>query len=113
MDYTALEIKLRREIDAVVNKNVDVFNAVLGIKNATGDFHWSGAAGTAYVDKTDMMEVDTPIFIASITKLYTGAVTMILHERKLLSLDERSQNTCQKIYLEVYIATKGGTILTN
>jgi D-alanyl-D-alanine carboxypeptidase len=88
MDQKALESKLQREIDAVVSKNVDVFNAVIGISNAKGDFHWSGAAGTAYADKADEMEVDTPIFIASITKMYTGAVTMILQERELLSLDD-------------------------
>jgi CubicO group peptidase (beta-lactamase class C family) len=34
------------------------------------------------------MKVDTPIFIASITKMYTGAATMILGEQKLLSLDD-------------------------
>jgi CubicO group peptidase (beta-lactamase class C family) len=34
------------------------------------------------------MTVDTPIFIASITKMFTAAATMILEERMLLSLDD-------------------------
>ena len=38
--------------------------------------------------KRKAMKIDTPIFIASITKMYTSAATMILGERDLLSLDD-------------------------
>ncbi|MES0361266.1 MAG: serine hydrolase domain-containing protein [Anaerolineales bacterium] len=88
MDHPALENRLQSEIDTLVSKNKDVFNVVLGITNIKGDFYWSGAAGTAYADQTEAMKVDTPIFIASITKMYTSAVTMILEERDRLSLDD-------------------------
>jgi len=88
MDHTALENKLQSEIDALVSKNKDVFSALIGVANTNGDIHWSGAAGTAYADKTEEMTVDTPFFIASITKMYTSAATMILEERELLSLDD-------------------------
>jgi CubicO group peptidase (beta-lactamase class C family) len=88
MDQTDLELRLQSEIDALVSKNTDVFNAVLGVADATSDFRWSGAAGTAYPDRAEPMKVDTPIFIASITKMYTGAATMILAEQELLSLDD-------------------------
>ncbi|MGB3701147.1 MAG: serine hydrolase domain-containing protein, partial [Anaerolineales bacterium] len=88
MDRTALENRLQSELDALASKNSDIFNPVLGITNTRGDFYWAGAAGNAYTDKADAMEVDTPIFIASITKMYTGAATMILEERGQLSLDD-------------------------
>jgi CubicO group peptidase (beta-lactamase class C family) len=88
MDHSAVENRLHNEIDALVSKNKDVFNTVLGITNSRGDFYWSGAAGTAYADQTEAMKIDTPIFIASITKMYTSAVTMILEERERLSLDD-------------------------
>jgi CubicO group peptidase (beta-lactamase class C family) len=88
MDHSALENRLKSEIDALVSKNKDVFNAVLGIANTRGDFYWSGAAGIAYADQTEAMKIDTPIFIASITKMYTAAATMILEERGDLSLDD-------------------------
>ena len=38
------------------------------------------------------MRVDTPIFVASITKMYTAAATMMLEERKLLALDDPISN---------------------
>jgi CubicO group peptidase (beta-lactamase class C family) len=58
------------------------------VSDATGDFYWEGAAGRAYPDKTIEMSPDTRIFIASITKMYTAAVTMILEEGGRLSLDD-------------------------
>lgn len=88
MNHTALKDKLQNEIDSLVGKNSDVFSAVIGIRNAKGDFHWSGAAGSAYAGKSEDIKVDTPIFIASITKMYTSAATMILEERGQLSLND-------------------------
>jgi D-alanyl-D-alanine carboxypeptidase len=88
MSHTDLENRLQSELDTLVSKNTDVFNAVLGITTTKGDFYWSGAAGTAYADQQEAMKVATRIFIASITKMYTSAATMILEERELLSLDD-------------------------
>lgn len=88
MDHAALEESLQSEIDAVVGKDQDVFSAVLGVVNDRDDFRWAGAAGTAYAGKTEEMQVETPIYIASITKMYVAAATMILEERGLLSLDD-------------------------
>ena len=88
MDRLDIEGRLQGEIDALVSNNKDVFSAVLGITDAKGDFRWSGAAGTAYAGETQVMTVDSPFFIASITKMYTAAVTMILQERGFLSLAE-------------------------
>jgi CubicO group peptidase (beta-lactamase class C family) len=53
-----------------------------------GSFSWSGAAGIASQAGRVPMTKDTPIYIASITKLYTAAVIMRLFEKGLLSLDD-------------------------
>jgi CubicO group peptidase (beta-lactamase class C family) len=88
MGQSDLESKLQSQIDSLVSKSKDVFSAVLGVTNVSGDFHWIGAAGTAHPDKPEGMRAEWPIFIASITKMYTGAATMILEERGRLSLDD-------------------------
>jgi D-alanyl-D-alanine carboxypeptidase len=107
MDQTDIELKLQSEIDEMVRKNTDVFSAVLGITNATGDFMWTDAAGTAYPDKSELMKVDTPIFIASITKMYTATVALILDERKILSLDDSISNFLPASLLEGLHRYKG------
>jgi CubicO group peptidase (beta-lactamase class C family) len=88
MDQTTLERRLQNEIDALVSKNKDVFSAVLGVTDVSNDFGRTCAAGSAYPDSSEEMKVDTPILIASITKMYTAAATMIMEERELLSLDD-------------------------
>jgi CubicO group peptidase (beta-lactamase class C family) len=88
MDYTVLEARLEVEVNEVVEKNADIFNAVLGVSDARGDFYWTGAAGRAYPEKSDSMTPKTPIFIASVTKMYTAAVTMKLEDEGKLSLDD-------------------------
>lgn len=88
MDHAVLKESLQGEIEATVSKNRDVFSVVLGVDDAKNDFHWEGAAGAAYPDQAEPMKVDTPIFIASITKMYTGAATMILEERGSMSLND-------------------------
>jgi hypothetical protein len=92
MAGAALEDRLQDEIEGVVSKNRDVFSAVLGLAHASGGFRWVGAAGTAYADSTEPMQNCTPICIASITKMYVAAATMILEERGLLSLDDPLSN---------------------
>lgn len=88
MGQTALKNRLQSEIENLVRKNKDVFNAVLGVTNSRGDFYWTGAAGNAHAGKTEAMKVDTTVFIASITKMFTAAATMILEERGQLSLED-------------------------
>ena len=53
-----------------------------------GSFSWSGAAGIASQNGQVPMTKDTPIYIASITKLYTAAAVMRLYEKGALSLDD-------------------------
>jgi D-alanyl-D-alanine carboxypeptidase len=87
MEHKVIASELQSEIDALVSQNQDIFNTVVGVASKNGEY-WSAAAGIAHAGDGDEMKVDTPIFVASITKMYTAAVTMMLEERKLLSLDD-------------------------
>ncbi len=66
----------------------NVFNAVLAVQSGNRELDWAGAIG--YADHTEKakMQVDTPYFIASITKMYTSALIMHLREQNLLNLDD-------------------------
>lgn len=59
-----------------------ISHAILAVESLDGSFRWSGCAGGA-------LAPDTPIFLASITKLYIAATVLRLHEQGLLSLDGR------------------------
>jgi D-alanyl-D-alanine carboxypeptidase len=72
----------------LVEKDKSVKNCVLSVMRGDGSFSWSGAAGIARQDGQVPMTKDTPIFIASITKLYTAAAIMRLYEKGALSLDD-------------------------
>lgn len=54
--------------------------AVARVEHADGSLAWTGAYGEA--------EADTPLFIASTTKLYTTAIVLRLMERGQLRLDD-------------------------
>jgi D-alanyl-D-alanine carboxypeptidase len=63
-------------------------NAVLYVAKGDGSFTWSGAAGLANPENEVVMTADTPIYIASVTKLYTATTIMILYEKGQLALDD-------------------------
>ena len=60
----------------------------MSVVKGDGSFSWSGAAGIARQDDHVPMSKDTPIYIASITKLYTATAIMRLYEKGALSLDD-------------------------
>ncbi|NIV37693.1 MAG: serine hydrolase, partial [Anaerolineae bacterium] len=78
---------LQEEIGRLVEKSGDLFNAVVAVATAEGDY-WAAAAGVAHAGQGDAMAVNTPVFVASITKMYTAASAMLLAEQGLLSLDD-------------------------
>ena len=57
---------------------------------STGDdsFAWAGAAGWADLAKNVPLTVETPFFIASITKMFTATLVMLLCEQQQSSLDD-------------------------
>jgi D-alanyl-D-alanine carboxypeptidase len=63
-------------------------NCVLAVMNGDGGFSWTGCSGIANEQKKTIMTMETPIFISSVTKLYTATVIMKLSEMNLLSLDD-------------------------
>ncbi len=82
-----LNQEMEHLVSGLVESNKSVRNCVLSVMKGDGSFSWSGAAGIASQDGQVPMTKDTPIYIASITKLYTAAAIMRLVEKGALSLD--------------------------
>lgn len=81
-----LDDELQSLVKGLVQNDTSVKNCVLSVAVGEGAFSWSGAAGMAR-DQTPMTK-DAPIYIASVTKLYTATVVMHLAETGLLRLDD-------------------------
>lgn len=75
-------------VSDLVSSDKSVKNCVLSVMKGDGTFSWSGAAGIASQEGQVLMAKDTPIYIASITKLYTATAIMQLYEKGALSLDD-------------------------
>jgi len=86
--FDSLDQKMEYLVSGLVGKDRSIRNCVLSVVKGDGSFSWSGAAGIARQDGQTPMTKDTPIYIASITKLYTAAVIMQLYEKGALSLDD-------------------------
>ncbi len=75
---------LKAELQALIDEQVEdknIFGTVVKVESTDGSFSWNSAAGD--------LEVETPYFIASVTKLYTTAVVLKLVDQGLMSLDDR------------------------
>lgn len=83
----ALDTELQGIISGLVAKDRSVKNCVVAVEKGDGSFAWSGAAGNAHADVA--MSKETPIYIASITKLFTASVAMMLFEQGLIALDDQ------------------------
>jgi D-alanyl-D-alanine carboxypeptidase len=75
-------------VSGSVEKDKSIRSLVLSAMKGDGSFSWSGAAGIASQNGRVPMTKDTPIYIASITKLYTATAIMRLYEKGALSLDD-------------------------
>jgi len=85
---TDLKRGLQSIISNFVQKDGSVKNCVLSVMKGDGSLEWSGAAGIARENAHVPMTSDTPIYIASVTKLYTATAVMLLVEKGALSLDD-------------------------
>lgn len=83
---TDLNRGLQSIVSDFVQQNGSVKNCVLSVMTGDGSLVWSGAAGTARENMP--MTNETPIYIASVTKLYTATAVMLLMEKGALSLDD-------------------------
>ncbi len=82
----ALDTELQGIISGLVAKDRSVKSCVVAVEKSDGSFAWSGAAGNARAGVA--MSKDTAIYIASVTKLYTASVVMMLFERGSIALDD-------------------------
>jgi D-alanyl-D-alanine carboxypeptidase len=83
-----LNLELEQSVSELVEKDKSIENCVLAVTKGDGSYSWAGAAGIANQDEQVPMTKDTPIYTASITKLYTATVIMKLYEDGALSLDD-------------------------
>jgi D-alanyl-D-alanine carboxypeptidase len=81
-----LEKILQEQLQRLVTTR-HIHHAVAAIESMDGSFKWSGTAGIAYPDETPMT-IDTPFWIASITKLFTAAAILKLHEQEQVSIEQ-------------------------
>lgn len=80
--------RLEQVLAEFFRDNPSVRNASLAVARGDGSFAWAGAAGTAQRGRAQPMAADTPVYIASVTKLYTATVVMMLAEQGRLALDD-------------------------
>jgi len=86
--FDSLNQEIKCLVSELVENDKSVRNCVLSVMKDDGSFSWSGAVGIASQDGQVPMTKDTPIYIASITKLYTATAIMRLYEKGVLSLDD-------------------------
>ena len=79
---------LERIVVEAVSGDGSTKNCVLAISRGDRAFEWSGAAGVERARDHRAMTADAPIFLASVTKLYTATIVMMLAEEGALGLDE-------------------------
>ena len=83
-----LNPKLQCLISGFVGKDRSVKSIELAVTKGDGSYSWAGAAGIASQHGQRPMTKDTPIYIASVTKIYIATTIMKLSEEKALSLDD-------------------------
>jgi len=87
----AVEARLDRTLKSLVD-NKKVFGISFCITSGDGSFSWNGGAG--------VMDAGTQYPIASITKMFTGAVIMKLREEGRIGLDDKISLYLSKNYIE-------------
>ena len=78
------------KFEAFIKKQVGqghIQNIIAHVQSGDNQVNVSAAAGFASVAEQTPMTTDTPYFTASISKLYTAAMIMRLHEQGKLNLD--------------------------
>ena len=86
--FDNLNQEMESLVSGLVEEGKPIRNCALSVAKGDGSFSWSGAAGIASQEGQVPMAKDTPLYIASITKLYTATVIMRLYEKEALSLDD-------------------------
>ena len=87
-EFAELESRLQAMLEKAVSRGRYVRPGLLGVAGGDGSWQWTGSAG-ALDPEGAPATADARYPVASVTKLYTAAVTMRLIERRDLSLDTR------------------------
>ena len=82
----ALDAHLERLLQQIAAPKT-IHSALIAVEKMDRSFRWVGTAGDAYPDGTPLL-ADTPLFIASVTKLYIASAILKLNERNLVQLDQ-------------------------
>ncbi|HEX2952824.1 MAG TPA: serine hydrolase domain-containing protein [Bacillota bacterium] len=83
-----MDQQMQSLVTNLVQKNPTIRSCVLSVSKGDDSYAWTGAAGVSNEAGYREMAKDTPIYIASITKLFTAVVVMRLQEKGLLSLND-------------------------
>lgn len=73
-----------KKIEAIFNKTVassDIYESCVYIENTSGDFSWSKGHGGR--------DIDSPMILTSVSKLFTTTCILVLKEQGLLSLNDK------------------------
>jgi D-alanyl-D-alanine carboxypeptidase len=65
----------------------NIHNALFAVEKMDGSFSWVGSIGDAHPDGAPL-HTDSPIYIASVTKLYIASTILKLQERGQVGLDQ-------------------------
>ena len=77
---------LQAVLDGQIGKG-NIYNVVAAVQSDDRKIDFAGAAGIAEPQSGEAMTPNTPFFIASVTKMYTAAMILRLHEEKRVDLD--------------------------
>jgi D-alanyl-D-alanine carboxypeptidase len=105
--FHSIDEAMQHLVSGLVDKDKSVRNCVLSVMKGDGSYSWSGAAGIASQNGLVPMTKDTPIFVASITKLYTATAIMRLYEKGVLSLDDPMSRYLPEVLIQGIHVYKG------
>ncbi len=97
-----METNLMQKLERIFNKTVgsnQIHEAVLFVQNTRGDISYSKGHGAR--------DLDSPLLMASITKLFTTSCILALREQGKLSLDDSITKYFDKAVLEGLHSYKG------
>jgi D-alanyl-D-alanine carboxypeptidase len=77
--------KLQRVIESQIGRS-DVYSLVAALESTDHRIAFAGAAGVSEPRSGQQMTVDTPYFIGSVSKMYTAAIIMMLHQTRQIEL---------------------------
>jgi D-alanyl-D-alanine carboxypeptidase len=82
-----IDDQLRCQVEDSVGNDSSVHSIQFAVARGDGSYSWAGAAGIADPQHHTPATADTPVYLASVTKIYIATLVMQLSQQKLLALD--------------------------